>query len=302
MNKKNFIIRQIAKTNKKNDENYVVTRLWHMLDRTDVKMITQQHITLEKGRALTDVFFPQINLHIEIDESHHFKNKKENDPMTSDEVILLSEQRKKNDVKREADIINATGHEIQRIIVWKRSLEEINERVKELVGLINLKIEDLESFEEWNIEAEYNPLTYISKGRISVEDNVAFKKICDACNCFGHNYLGYQRGFAKHPNENKMIWFPKLYENEDWNNSISNNEETIFEIKKEGHDDYLKNTAFTLHDNKKERLVFARVKGVLGDTMYRFKGVYLLNIEKSKKKRQAIYERVSTEAKTYKSN
>lgn len=32
MQKYNFIKKQLAKTNKKNDENYVVTRIWHLLN------------------------------------------------------------------------------------------------------------------------------------------------------------------------------------------------------------------------------------------------------------------------------
>jgi len=312
MTKKEFILKQIAKTNKKNDENYVVTRLWHKLDRLDLKMITQQHITLINGRALTDVFFPQIGLHIEVDESHHFYSKSEieikNGKMNNEDIMELFEMRglRDKDIQREADITNATGHEVQRIIVWKQSIEEVNKRVDELVDLINLKVNEKGNageFEEWDIEAEYNPQTYIDKGKILVEDNVAFNRIYDACNCFGHDYLGYQRGFANHPKDDtKMIWFPKLYENSEWENSISNDEETIYE-KKNGdhgeHEEYFNNIALVNNDNKKERIVFARVKGVLGDTMYRFKGVYKLNVDKSKNDGRVIYERVSKEAKTY---
>ena len=44
MKKYNFIKKQLSKTNKKNDENYVVSRIWHLLNNPDVKMITQQYI------------------------------------------------------------------------------------------------------------------------------------------------------------------------------------------------------------------------------------------------------------------
>ena len=74
MTKRDYIIRQIAKTNKKNYENYVVTRIYHLLNRTDLKFITQQYVNRPDGHALTDMYLPQLQLHIEIDESFHKKH------------------------------------------------------------------------------------------------------------------------------------------------------------------------------------------------------------------------------------
>lgn len=34
--------RQISKTNKKNDENYVITRIWYKLNNENIKFVTQQ--------------------------------------------------------------------------------------------------------------------------------------------------------------------------------------------------------------------------------------------------------------------
>ena len=72
MKKYNFIKKQLSKTNKKNDENYVVSRIWHLLNNPDVKMITQQYIVRDvetKTYALADIYFPQINMIIEIDDA-----------------------------------------------------------------------------------------------------------------------------------------------------------------------------------------------------------------------------------------
>ena len=67
-----YIKSQLEKTNKKNDENYVITRIWNKLDNEDVKFVTQQYVIRQDGKyALTDIFFPQINLHVEIDEGYH---------------------------------------------------------------------------------------------------------------------------------------------------------------------------------------------------------------------------------------
>ena len=59
MTKREYIIRQIAKTNKKKYENYVVTRIFHRLNRDDVKFMTQQFVNRPEGHALTDMYFPQ---------------------------------------------------------------------------------------------------------------------------------------------------------------------------------------------------------------------------------------------------
>lgn len=41
--KKEFVLKQLAKTNKKNYENYVITRIFHLLNDLDIKFITQQY-------------------------------------------------------------------------------------------------------------------------------------------------------------------------------------------------------------------------------------------------------------------
>ena len=44
MTKKEFVVRQLAKTNKKNYENYVVTGIFHRLAEPQLKFVTPQHI------------------------------------------------------------------------------------------------------------------------------------------------------------------------------------------------------------------------------------------------------------------
>lgn len=284
MNKTEYIIRQIAKTNKKNYENYVVTRIWHLLDNLDIKFVTQQHVSSPDKRALTDMYFPQLKIHIEVDEGHHFDS---------------GGERVHQDAVREADIINATGHELIRIKVSDMAIEEINEEIDKVVKTIKTKFDSI-SPTPWDIEAEYNPQTYIDRGSISVDDNVAFRTIADACNCFGHSYSGFQRGFTRHPKEERMLWFPKLYANNDWENEISLDENEIYEKNIKDQRAYFekyKNDP----DQSRERLVFARARSNLGDVMYRFKGVYKLDFVASDASRQFVYKRTEKSVKTYRS-
>ena len=150
-----------------------------------------------------------------------------------------------------------------------------------------------------DLKKEQNPQTYIDRGFIDIKDDVAFKNSYLAANCFGHNYRGLQKGVANHPNErNTIIWFPKLYKNGTWNNGISDDELTITEIceikdKARAHIQYI------LNEPIHTRIVFARVKSPLGDIMYRFKGEFELNKEKTNFDNGLIWERTSERVTTY---
>ena len=178
MTKREYIIRQIAKTNKKNYENYVITRIYHLLNRIDVKFITQQYVNRPEGHALTDMYFPQIKLHVEIDEPFHKKQ------------IEL-------DIHRETDIIQATNHHVSRIRITE-DLDSINYQITILIEQIRAKIKVLEKskqWESWDLDKEFNPNYFREKGYLDVQENPAFRKIVDACNCLGQNYKAVQQAW-----------------------------------------------------------------------------------------------------------
>jgi hypothetical protein len=69
---------------------------------------------------------------------------------------------------------------------------------------------------------------YKETGYIDADDNVTFYTHADACNCFGHSYQLFLRALVRHPVETEFtIWFPRLYDNVKWDNSISDDEETV---------------------------------------------------------------------------
>jgi very-short-patch-repair endonuclease len=281
MNNLVLITGQFYKAEKKRLEHYVVTRIWHLLDDLSVKFITQQYVTRPGGRAMTDMFFPQLHIHIEIDEGHHKKQ------IEWDKL-------------REVDIINATGHEILRIDVTK-DIETVNSRISEIVRIIRNRKASAVEFKPWDIVSEQNPQTYIDKGYIDLKDDCAFRTSVDAANCFGNDYkpMGIWTGGAKHPKEaGKIIWFPKLFRNGKWDNRISNDETEIQEIcelpnKANNHIDEVKRKGIY------KRIVFARVKGPLGDIMYRFKGEYQLDLNATNYTDGLLWRRISDRVKTY---
>lgn len=284
MNKLEFISRQFAKAETKKFEHYVVTRIWHLLNNSDVKIVTQQFVSRPNGRAMTDMYFPQIGVHIEVDEGFHKKQ------IDADKI-------------READIINATEHELFRVDVTK-SVEDIHCAIDEIVSFIKIKVQNSTDFKPWDLDKEQNPQTYIEKGYIDLEDDVAFRTMVDAANCFGLNIKpkGIWTGGAKHPIEpNTLIWFPKLYQNNKWNNRISGDDEIITE-KNESEDEAEKHIKSVIEKAPHTRITFAKVKSPLGDVMYRFKGKYQLDLEATSTNLGLVWKRIATRVKTYPSS
>lgn len=284
MDKKEYVIRQLGRTKNKKYEAYVVTRIIHLLDDLSIKFVTQQYVVRPEGWAMTDLYFPQFGVHIEVDEGQHFQ-----------ELNIME------DKVREADIVNVTGHQIIRIDVTK-TIEEINVQVSNVVTKIR-QMKSSKTFIPWNIESEFDSEMYIKRGYIDIADGVAFKTIKDACNCFGHNYKNYMRGGATHPETDIMLWFPKLFPNGEWNNQISMDEEIITE-RNEDNDKAREHVLGHIRNKEKhkhKRIVFAKVKGNLGDTLYRFKGLYKLDTEASNEKVGLVWLRLTTRVVTYKS-
>ena len=279
MDKLDYIAKQFSKARNKKYEHYVVTRIWHTLNNLNVKFVTQQHVSLPNGRALTDMYFPQLKLHIEVDERYH-------------------QRQIAKDLQREADIIAATEDQIERIDVSK-GIEAVNERIDEIIDKIRFKIEITKDFKLWNLDVEYDPQSYIDKGFITLDDDCSFLKQVDAANCFGKTYKSLQKGGIKHPKEKgKLIWFPRLYENGRWKNSISNDEREIREIAL-SPDIAKKHIDKVLLEGIYKRIVFARVKSPLGKIMYRFKGEYQLSIEGTHYEKGLLWERIADRVKTY---
>lgn len=281
MLKRDIILKQLARTNKKNFENYVVTGIWHKLNSLDYKMVTQQYIyRKDRGYAKTDLYFPQLELHVEVDEAHHKAN-----------VV--------DDKLREMDIVNATSHRMLRIDC-SEGIERINEQIDEAVAAIQRMRTDLgDAFIPWDPEREISTQTYIDKGEIRLDDDVAFKRIVDAVNCFGFRHRGFQQAGINHLYQpNTRIWFPKLYLNGDWDNRMTEDERTIYE-KPVDPGEVAAHAKEVFESGIHTRIVFARVIDSLGMVMYRFKGEFELNIEASKKKGCLVWERTKTAVKTY---
>jgi len=95
--------------------------------------------------------------------------------------------------------------------------------------------------------------------------------------CFGYQGGHYQQAtWPLDKGRDLYIWFPKLFNHNDWKNKLTDDGMEIFEV-------YEKNIADGYNKarkRKKNRIVFAHETDVLGQTLYKFKGVFVRNDNK----------------------
>lgn len=103
---------------------------------------------------------------------------------------------------------------------------------------------------------------------ISMHDDTFYKTRAELCNqLFGTEYKSLQR-CPKYPkffkgtkNENRLIWFPKMFKNKDWENTLNGN--TLSEKDLHG------NAKLDRYEPYQERVTFAHYK-----EGYKFIGIY----------------------------
>jgi len=246
--------------------------------------ICQQHVQRPEGRALTDIFFPQFELHIEVDEPYHAE---------------LTQKQK--DAQRLRDIVNATSHEIRRIDVRGDSLEEVNQKVDDLIKYIHEKSQKVD-LEPGKFEHRYAVKPHRDRGSIDAKTGATFRYIRDVKQLWGYQG-GHRQGSGawnvpeKIGEEKCCVWFPKLYKNEHWDNQLSADGKTITERQIKGIYTHITDIDGSESKYPHRRYCFAHSRNELGATMYRFIGVFERDVVKSNEDQCSIYRQVSTEIK-----
>jgi very-short-patch-repair endonuclease len=303
MDKKEYIMNQMKKTFGKKYENYCINRIISLVNRLDLKFVTQQ-LFKRKGKniALADLYFPQINLWVEIDEEQHLTNRELDDARTRDVIennTMTEEVKKKYEALEE--VVYAGLEEPMRIIVYKETtIEVINEQIDEIVKEIKNRIEKLGTrFVPWefvNFEPEY----YLNKGSIDVSDNAKFKTIDKIAQLFNmvvpfhdkmHGYFCIK--------ENIYCWCPILKLTGDecdknaWENEISSDGNTIYEVSKKRNSEYLEEVL----NQDQIRYIFTKYKDETGEKIYKFKGVFILDKEETRKLNKRVWIKIENEIK-----
>lgn len=289
MGQTHFILRSLSKISKKRWEHYAINRIYHRLSDPEIEFVCQQCIRKDDGQIyLADFFLPQLDIYLEIDEGHHD-----------------SEEAKIRDAKRSFDIAEAAGLTEVRIAASGVEIEQFNSEIDAFVELVRQRKDAAvknRSFRKWEYEHRFTARPHLETGSVEIGPHAAFRTHKDALECFGYNKGHMQRGTWNLPphvadalglSGNCMVWFPKLYEQPQWNNSLSDDGTIISEVNKNPDNDY--------DDPWDKRIVMARSRDELNRTLYRFVGVFE-NAPEYRSKNERKFRRVATSLKTYPSS
>lgn len=304
-----------SRTRNKKEECYVVNAIWQRLclQGYEIEPITQKYVRRsdDKGHkfALIDLFFPALNLAIEVDEAYH-DVKKDDDLERQKEVIRILLLEKGVKESKIGALEKVTASEIKpgknmpeflRIhtdVPYNKLEEQINNVVQEIKN----KIHDPETI-RW-ISPEEKMIQLRNKGAISTSDHIYFKTFNQICDIISpkNRQEGKGRFHTFVPLKNdpaKMLWCPQLAlhsKNGDvkaapdsgWVNELID-EETL----REWHPDPGK-----LHGKNPNlwfpRVTFLKVKTALGEEGYRFVGIFERQPEDAPDGAR-IYKRTKTE-------
>ena len=279
-----YMERLFAKISKKKTESYVISRIWHQLDDDRVKFVVQQYIRRTQDKyALADLYLPQLNIFIEINEPYH-----------KDENGVLREI----DRIRNEEIRNVT-HSEPIVIDCDCDIREIHRQVAEVVSLIKQRISEFgASFKPWDDVSTLSVEYHRNKGYLKVEDNECLRTTEDVAAVFGTKakHRGFLRasGAAVPGKKNEIVWWPNT-EHRLWDNKLSEDGMFIYEYPKQ------ENKSITPAEHLKQwlsapeetRITFLRYKDDLGFCFYRFVGVFRLDRDKSIQENKCVWERVS---------
>lgn len=294
--KREYITEQFKKSFGKKYENYCVSRIYHLLQREDVQIVTQQVLqrnNQEQERAMADLYFPQINVWVEVDEGHHAAQKEE-DKKRTEEVINCK-------IKHLEEVVTITTlEEPERIEISNKSISEINRCIDEIVDMIKKKIKEKEAnktFVPWNGVIE-DASVFIDKGYIEVADNAQFKTSQEVSKLFNKGYKPGSRILYFSTNEsNAYVWCPKLslndgdFEKLKCKNTISADGNVIMEFHKTNNEDFWAKAIKNPHCPEK-RFVFPQYKCSDGRLAYKFRGVFQLDIEETEKRKVRIWRKI----------
>ena len=275
--KLDYMERLFAKISKKKTESYVISRIWHQLDDDRVKFVVQQYIRRTQDKyALADLYLPQLNIFIEINEPFH-KNNTEVDKIRNEEILNVTNSK-------------------PIIIDCDNNIQEIHCQITDVVSLIKQRIQEMgDNFQPWDDVSTLSVEYHRNKGYLKIDDNECLRTKEDIAEEFGTKakHRGFLRasGAAVPNKKNEIIWWPNM-EHRLWCNELSEDGMFIYEYPK-AENKRAAHLKQWLSAPEETRITFLRYKDDLGFCFYRFVGVFNLNKEKSIKENKCVWERVS---------
>lgn len=278
MDKKEYIMGTLSRTNKKDRENYVINAIWHKINNEEIKPVSQQYVKREQGYALIDLYFPQINYGVEVEEDYHDGEEvKKADELRFDEIATALKSYKCKRIK--------TG----KGVTYTELTKEIEETANEIVALWESK-----GSPAWETAS---PVEIAKrKKQLTVRDGLEFDTIAQIYELFkGRKVNSFQR-CSFEITEGVYAWCPKVGNGGKWFNEVLDGGDTIIEYNVAG-EEYKE-----IYYGDRKRVTFAKAKSVTGRQSYKFIGVYEF-MGRGKKERNgklteySLFKRVSEEIK-----
>lgn len=260
--RREYLAHVLSRTKRKDYENYVVNAVWQRLADPFLKPETQRYVRRDNGYALIDLYFPAVNVGVECDEGYH-----------------LSESQQKSDKTREEEIaarlnsVDGAGNYLACHVRAFGTFEQMEHDIDQAVKMIKRRKREIRP-EPW-MPGKPPWETAIERGSIRVGDGLAFRTISDIYRCFGHDTKRMQRCYFSLHHGPYYLWCPKL--------GIEMPDGTVvsaaFDIT-----NVLAYDGGTLYQTTRKwkagpaddilRVTFARGRDELGETAYRFIGVF----------------------------
>lgn len=291
-----YIAKTLSRTKRKDYENYVVNAIWNRLYDDRLYPVTQQYIRTPNGDYyFIDLYFPQLKIGIECDESHHLKQKLED---AEREVRILDvlrqiETKEYVDVTRGSDDVEKQLADSEGIILRvdvTKPFKEIEDQINTCVKAIQKRAQELQITDGWEIYQPDVVQYFRDKEYITIYDDVAFHTNREVYNTIlGQDYknplynvgVSWTKLYTKYGYEEGLVpFFPELKVKTD-DSATANG--YINTLSKDGMEIREYNKDQATNENRhaegmfigQKRVVF--VKGtnrVTGNKEYRFAGIF----------------------------
>lgn len=270
-----YISSHFKKIQHKKYELYVLSRLWHQLNDDDIHFVFQKCLYRDSNgkRALADLFLPQFNMLVEVDEQYH------------DQQVAADELRTK-------EILNMCKTEVEVIRV-SISKGEVNEQISKIIDKIRKRKAEKQkegTFAPWSAnDKEFTAAYHISKGYLDVDRGDFFLKTNEAFGTFFPEKRYQSSGAVLLNDPRILLWCPKA-KNKQWKNTLSEDGEILEEVPTDDSVD----TAHWFSYNKKNawRVIFLKENTEYDKCLCRFIGVFRLDQEQSSE-HKCIWRRVA---------
>lgn len=271
MEKLEYLARMLnRRTNGKDYENMIVNAIYNGVGNPDLIPVTQQYVLVNdngnKRHHLLDLYFPQLNYGVEVDEGQH-----------------MSEEHTISDQQRAENIIKAIECKEDRVRIFTedkqlRSYKDVFADVNKVIETIKQLIKDLDAPLKWELNEERKANAFASRTFSSADDVDFDGGVTDIYNQItGKSVKNLGRSFVK-LNEQYQLWCPNLLLDDETDNKLNSNWQNYISEDKQTIKEYdLRNIWNGKTGEFKEprlRVVFMHMKDKYGMPCLRFMGVY----------------------------